>query len=135
MILIRPYRGSDHDFICSSYLNSTYFNSIDKSTRQVKKHDHDLAMDRKINSLIGESVVLVACPEDDPELIVGYLIGVHNVLHYIYVKKDFRQMGVCNELLKYSNLPHDIFVTHLSKNSAHITSKFVEYTYNPYIFA
>lgn len=133
MILIRPYKEQDKDFICSSYLNATYFKSMDKSTRLVRKHDHDFAMDRRINDLIAESVVLIACPEDDPDTIVGYLIYVHEILHYIYIKRDFRMMGIANELVKSSGLKDEIFFTHTSKDYLYIIKAFKFATYNPFI--
>lgn len=135
MINIRPYQIIDHDFICSSYLNSTYYNSLDRTVRLVKKIDHDKAMDKKINALVAESVVLVATPENDSDLIVGYILFGFDILHYCYVKKDFRQMGVASRLLKETDLnsSFEVTSTHLSKFSHLILSKLTKsYTYNPF---
>jgi hypothetical protein len=135
MINIRPYELNDHDFICSSYLNSTYYNSLDRSVRLINKFDHDKAMDRKINSMLTESMVLMATPEDDSDLIVGYMIFNQECLHYLYVKKDFRSMGISLLLLKSVDIDNhsQLIITHLSKYSHFITSKLnPNYTYNPF---
>lgn len=134
MILIRPYKEEDHNFICSSYIKSTYFNSIDKTTRMVKKIDHDRAMDKKINEMILSSVVLVAVPEHDTDLIVGYIIFTYDCCHYVYVKNDFRMIGIATELFKAADIPTDsLIVSHLSKNFIQINnSKNITFEYNPY---
>jgi hypothetical protein len=135
MINIRTYHHDDHDFICSSYLNSTYYNSLDRSTRLVSKFEHDKAMDRKINQLVTDNSVLIATPLDDIELIVGYLICNDDCLHYVYVKKDFRQMGIAFKLIKSFGIENvsQLAYTHLSKYSHYITNKLPpDAHYNPF---
>lgn len=135
MINIRTYSHDDHDFICSSYLNSTYYNSLDRSTRLVSKFEHDKAMDRKINQLVTDSSVLIATPQDDIDLIVGYLIFDDESLHYVYVKKDFRQMGIALSLIKSVEIENrfQLVYTHLSKYSQYITNKLPpDAYYNPF---
>ena len=91
--------------------------------------DHDKAMDRKINALIADSMVLVATPDNDNDLIVGYVIFDKSILHFVYIKKDFRQMGFATELIKQS-LVNETIVTHLSKFSHYLLK--AEYSYNPF---
>lgn len=100
----------------------------------IKKIDHDKAMDRKINELIASSVVLVACPEDDPELIVGYAIFSFETLHYIYIKQAFRKMGFAHELFKSCTMPENsITITHINKPALDIIEHLnLKFEFNPF---
>lgn len=134
MILIRPYKEEDHNFICSSYIKSTYFNSIDKTIRMVKKIEHDRAMDRKINEMILSSVTLVAVPENDTDLIAGYIMFTYDCCHYVYVKNDFRKMGVATELFKAATLPKEgLVVSHINKTTLEIMQHLsISFDFNPF---
>lgn len=134
MILIRPYKEADHNFICSSYINSSYFNSMDKSTRMIKKIDHDRAMDRKINEMITQSLVMVAVPEEDPDLIAGFIIFTYDCAHYLYVKQNFRNMGVASELFKKSELPRTgLIVSHINARALDMMGYLtIKYEFNPF---
>jgi len=100
----------------------------------IKKINHDRAMDLKINDLIISSIVLVACPESDPDLIAGYFIYSHNCAHYIYVKESFRKNGVANELFKESGLQaKGLLISHISKDILNINSiKDLSFELNPF---
>lgn len=57
-----------------------------------------------INSILKDCPVLVACLDDEPNQIVGYLVGKPHdkdniIVHYACVKGIFRRVGVLRQLL------------------------------------
>lgn len=132
MIKLRPYKESDHDFICSSFLNSSYFNSIDTSTKITSKIIHDKGMNKVINNILQTfDTLVVSVPEDD-DLILGYMIHKNDLLFYVYIKQPFRQQGLSKELI--SKLPKNHIQTLMtSKNMHYITQQLKSWDYNPFI--
>ena len=100
MIQIRSYKPLDEDFIYHSWLSSVDYNipGVQKVTRLV------------IDSCVESGTILVACSEDDPDHILGWLsftrkLGFPTLL-YIFVKKQLRNNGIGLELLK-ARFPKD----------------------------
>ena len=94
MIQIRSYKPLDEDFIYHSWLSSVDYNipGVQKVTRLV------------IDSCVESGTILVACSEDDPDHILGWLsftrkLGFPTLL-FIFVKKQLRNNGIGLELLK-----------------------------------
>ena len=57
------------------------------------------------------TTVLMVCPEDDPSTIVGWLCWEITldgwVVHYMFVKAAFREMGVGSSLLRVAGIDPD----------------------------
>lgn len=76
---------------------------------------------------------IVATPIDDPNIIVGYLVyeerdsDKYVVLHYCYVKKMFRRMGLANLLISIISKDRELIATHY-------TNKIKKLCFNPYMF-
>lgn len=111
-LTIRQAGYGDESFIYSTWLRGLYygndwFRKIDKKSffekyRQVVAH------------LLSKSNITVACLSEDPEVIVGYCVHSGTVLHWVYVKRSWRNMGVGQALI-----PEGIeCVTHLTKKAA-----------------
>jgi ribosomal protein S18 acetylase RimI-like enzyme len=83
------------------------------------------------------SKVIVAHPKGEPDIILGYLLSEtradgESVIHYSYVKKSFRQMGVARALwATLEKKPYTI--THFTVDADWITKKYTNLTYNPYL--
>ena len=93
MIKIRNYKPLDEDFIYHSWLSSIDYNipGVQPMTRLV------------IDSCVDNGTILVACSDEDPDHILGWLsyseeIGFP-VLLYIFVKKNLRNHGIGRNLL------------------------------------
>lgn len=43
--------------------------------------------------------VVVACPNDDSDMILGWLASEDSCIHYCYVKGAFRKMGIGKQLI------------------------------------
>jgi hypothetical protein len=83
------------------------------------------------------SKVLVAHPKGESSIILGYLLSEtrpdgEEVVHYTYVKKSFRQMGVAHALWATLNKPK-YTITHYTVDADWIMRKYSNLTYNPYL--
>lgn len=101
-IALRPAVADDYGYILETWsrnLHKTYpWNLIPNST--FYPHQKKL-----INSIVAQVVPLVACIEDEPNQLVGYLVaqpyGDSNlIIHYGCVKGIFRRLGVMKTLLE-----------------------------------
>lgn len=137
---IRPMKPSDYNFIYSSWLTS-----YKRST------SHHLGFDifcdnhkKIIETLLAKGSGLVACDDEDPEHMYGYVIydpryskGLA-VAHYILVKKNFQSLGIGRSLWvamleacrHISSVP--VVATHATDDAIGL-KKVHNWIYNPYI--
>tara|TARA_Y100000296_G_scaffold86327_1_gene125714 strand:- start:5559 stop:6032 length:474 start_codon:yes stop_codon:yes gene_type:complete len=94
MIKIRKYKALDEDFIYHSWLSSVDYNipGVQKVTRLV------------IDSCADNGTILIACSDEDPDHILGWLsyseeLGFPIAL-YTFVKKHLRNHGIGASLIK-----------------------------------
>lgn len=109
-VAIRPGTARDHSFIMATWLNSFRHRSpFAFRLRDVEffPFHHPIA-----EAILLRATVSVAALEDDPNVIIGYLITEHGPgwhrLHFAYTKKEFRRMRVLTQLLEESHLPADL---------------------------
>lgn len=81
------------------------------------------------------SKVSVAHPRGEPDVILGYVVSEkqpdgEDVVHYTYVKKSFRQMGVASALWKNLEKKKWVF-THYTTDTDWVVRKY-DLTYDPY---
>lgn len=99
---VRQVRPEDIDFITSSWLQSyrTGGCMVESVPNSIYFRQHH----RLLEKLIPESVVLIACNDEDDEQIFGWICAqiVDNFLciHYLYVKDSFRRFGIAEELVR-----------------------------------
>lgn len=98
-IAIRFYnRAIDEDFVYSTYLKS-YAQSI--SCRAIPLDLYNAGARRRLDRLLNSDTnILIAHPPETPEMIYGWLaLRDEQVVHYIYVKRPYRQQGIAKALL------------------------------------
>src|ERR1700677_5174971 len=83
------------------------------------------------------SRVMVAHPKGEPDVILGYLLSETRedgteVIHYTYVKRSFRQLGVAKALWATLNKEKKYTITHYTVDADWIVKKY-NLTYNPYL--
>ena len=108
LFLLRAGHAGDHPFVVDSWVKSyqSYALSRDcehcnnagriyRGNRFLRGHK------RLIRDILARSgtALLVACHPDDPEPILGWACSENGVLHYVFVKKDVRRVGVASALL------------------------------------
>lgn len=102
------------------YYGNEWFNKIDRKEYFDKYK-------KVLDFLLAKSTIDIAVLEDNPNVIIGYIVYEDNKLHWIYVKKAWRKAGVGKQLI-----PEGITcVTHLTKIAAKKKPK--EWTFNPLI--
>jgi GNAT superfamily N-acetyltransferase len=117
---LKSYRESGP--ICSNVSNTIYYDS-----------HHKL-----IQKILLRSQVFIACDNAFPDQIIGYIVGESIdgvfVLHYVYVKHNFRKKGVGKLLLNSFN--HDqtyaSCCTHMTSVGDKLAAKF-NVMYHPYV--
>ena len=75
------------------------------------------------------TLIRVACLKEDPEVILGYLIGTKDqtVAHWVFCKKSWRNIGIMKSLLTTETT-----ATHATKAGLAIIKK-KSLVFNPFI--
>ena len=134
-VRLRPIIEDDTAFIFNSWLKSYRFSHFgEKITNTIYFAEHHKVIER----LIDNSKVLVACNPEEPSQVYGYIIGEEVdgifVLHFIYVKQTFRNMGVGKTLLDAwgHNKEKAGVYTHHTRMADKLAAKY-NFVYHPYL--
>lgn len=137
---IRDGEAGDLNLILNSWLK-TYKTS--KFAQDIPSDIYYKYQQEKIKNLLKASDVIIAHDQEDPTHIFGYacfdpnIISNVCVLHYLYIKKPFRGLGIFTDLLAaasamshhHQNLP--IVVTHETNQFKKAHKAF--YVFNPFL--
>lgn len=107
MFRIREPSSNDISWIYSTWISSwgsnRKFNKIDKNWVSAAQHSICTRI-----MLSDETSVLVACDENSDDDDLGYIVfDARGVLHWIYVKYNFRNMGIGGSLRDTAFLSRD----------------------------
>ena len=127
----RPLAAEDRAFVLSSWLRSyRYGSSFGRSFRNAEffPGHHDVA-----ERVLARSSTVVAHLPDSPGVILGFLVHEPAVLHYVYVKEQFRRLGIAWTLLAAAHLPAAFRYTHATDDWQRLRSRFPSASYlGPY---
>lgn len=85
----RPRKGQAVDPKCPV----DYFSSINQDTFMEKYHDYlQQLFDRP------GTEIKVACLVEEPDVILGFSVFCRGVLHFVFVKPDWRNIGIGRDL-------------------------------------
>lgn len=136
-IEVREAYLEDVNFIFATLLKSYRHASTfaRKISNDVFYKYHHLFLDNCLKRL--GSRVMVAHPKGEPNIILGYLLSEKredgtDIIHYTYVKRSFRQMGVAKALWATLNSEKKYIITHYTVDADWIVKKY-NLTYNPYL--
>jgi GNAT superfamily N-acetyltransferase len=126
---IRQYIESDSNFIVPYW--SRYYKNNSVFTRSIKSSIYFKEHTRLIDKALKDCMTLVACDIKEPDIIYGFINGYvasTNVLNFVYIKKNFRGMGIGRVLINslFTDKSKKLVCTHEKPNW--------EYDYNPYLF-
>lgn len=81
------------------------------------------------NLLLRPKVIIkIACLKEDPQIILGYSVYDDSKLHWVYVKKAWREIGIAKSLF-----PVNIkVITHLTEIGKAIFLKNKDWIFNPF---
>ena len=135
-IAIRPFdRLSDEDFVYATWIKSFRDSPY---ARAIPTPLYTIGQRSRICAILdgAETIIHVACDPDTPELIYGYAVwGNRDMLHYVYVKGQYRKLGIAKALLQdklHETLQYthkgDIMLERLLKTNPEYNG----WIYNPY---
>lgn len=141
--LFRPYLHDDIPFIQSAW-GTSYYNEGYGNTLLSLKEFH--GRHRPIREAILSKpniAVIVCCSKEDKDTLLGFSIiekpeeSPLIILHYIYVKSDFRDKGLGKELLFKAIKLRPVLYTHLTMGASKIlrrrSSDLDRFIYTPHI--
>lgn len=121
---IRMATGDDLPFIYATWLESYRYDS-----NFGKSHRNNIFFEdyrKVVDLLLQESDVFVACDQDDPHVIYGYLAREGcQTLHYAFTKGPFRRWGIASALYEHAfGTTRPVFYTHKTYSVIPILDKF-----------
>jgi len=130
-IKIRPYTKDDYAFVKSTWIKNQALNVPFKSMRHSDFFStYSPIIDNKLNELD----ILIACNPDLEDQAFAYLVREHRTLHFIYVKRLYRNMGIASFLLRVPNLKLENYTHQSSDKYFWQLIKKYKITYNPFLF-
>lgn len=136
-VLIRPAiltEEGDKNFIISSWLKE--YRDDSKFLRRVRPWVYYEEHHKRIHKALEQGSTLIAYRSEEPEVILGY-VNYDKILHWIYVRPEFRKEGVATQLLKDFDLTSCHF-THWTLSCDTLISRLLEkhpkMNYVPYAF-
>lgn len=119
----------DLSFVYATWLRSYRHSSAfaKKITDRVFYLAHHAAIER---ILARGATVLVCTPADSPEVILGYAVTEGTTLHFVYVKKPFRRLGIASGLLAGEG---PSMFSHWTDDWDRIRDLWPHAEYNPYL--
>jgi len=128
LVELRFAGDNDLNFVRHSWLRSLH--SFGHGRNDVSNELFFKGHSKLVNRCIDRSFCLVANPNDMENIIVGYIVweqGANNTLvHYIYTKSDYRNMGLAKYLIETVRGDKEITATARGM-------RFRDFNYNPYL--
>jgi RimJ/RimL family protein N-acetyltransferase len=96
---IRELRPNDINFVYATWTKSQYYGC--SYFKPVPKEAFMAAFQARIQAILGQpdTQVLVACLNEDEDVVLGYaVITPYKALHYVFIKKAWRGMGLATAL-------------------------------------
>ena len=135
-LLIRDMQLSDRNFILKSILS--HYKHGSPHTKLIPEHIFFDAHHYIISKAMRQDGFFcrMAALKDDPDVVFGFILGNFDpeTIHYMYVKKAFRRMGMARHLVESAFDPNsDIYFTHLTFDAGFITRTHQNFVFNPYL--
>ena len=134
LVVLRALEETEVNFIYHSWLRSLRSgNGFYKGIPSVTYFENHR---KRLYRILDRSHCLVATPKDHPEIVVAYIVWENlddkrEIIHYIYVKSDYRVMGLANLLVEVAAADREIITTHRTDSLPRVGSD--RYTFNPYL--
>jgi len=107
-IALRPVKPDDKNFIMATWLRGLYYSSWMQNIEKKSFFDN---YPKVIEHILGKATVTCAVLEDDPDVILGYIVAQQTALHYLFVKSAFRNLGIAKKLLGNNEITHVSCIT------------------------
>ena len=98
--ITRPMQRSDESLVYATWLNSLEPSRDRSIARSVFYARHHALIERRLQEAMAHGTALVACAEDDPTQVFGWVVGVPGTLDYVFVKSLYRNFRIATSLLR-----------------------------------
>ena len=95
-IAIREPQPSDINFLLSTCLKGLYYGS--KFFAEIDQDAFFKNYEPFLKTLMLKDTIKVACLDDDPDVILGWVMYHNQTLDFIFVKKSYRKLGIAKLL-------------------------------------
>lgn len=109
LISLRIAVPDDANLIFSTWLLGLYHGN--NLYHEIPKEIYFSEYKKVVTHLLGKSEIVVACLKDTPDVVLGYVVTQGTTLHWIFVKRAWRKLGIATMLMP-ANITK---VTHLTK--------------------
>lgn len=97
-VITREFRpATDSGMIFSTWRNSAYYGTSPPPRESGADFFRNLT--KRINELLWDATVRIACLQDDHNIIIGYSVCTGDHLEWVYVKPAYRECGIAKELV------------------------------------
>lgn len=125
---VRDGVPEDKNFVLATFLRGLYYGDT-----WFTKIPKDIFMDnykQLAEALLTTGLLQVACLKEDSSIILGYslLSSDYSVIHWVYVKKTWRAIGIGKALTPQ----HPSSVSHLSELGELLLKKYPNTVFNPF---
>lgn len=135
-IKIRAASESDKPFIYANWLrhykNRSYF--AKRIRNSVFYKWHHLVLEKILDR--SSTKILIAHPPEEAELILGFMVYEDqpdgSVIHFVYIKPQFKRMGIAKKLFASADLKESQYFTHWTFDVDELIQKLPNLIYDPY---
>ncbi len=127
-VTLRPAEENDISFVFNSWLRSYQSSDFAKGIPPKLYFPHHHQIIERILQRGGK--LTIACLQDEPSAILGWLCIEGKVLHYVYVKKPYRQLGIATKLIDGNRF---VVYTHQTYATGFLKKPLGPAAYDPYM--
>lgn len=130
---LRLATPADMPFFYSATLQTYLYGSPHHRTIPAKVYFTEHARLLKKTVERPDAELLLAVLKEDPSVILGFLLWEPDIMHFTYVKRGFRQMGIARQLWTKADLISHYQISHKTYDFNKIINKKNGIIYNPYL--
>jgi len=128
LIEVRDGVEDDNVFILATWLRGLRYGNSWFLLIDAKIYFAEYQKAIKVLLASADTIIKVACLKEEPSVILGYSVYSNGRLHFTFVKKAWRKIGIAKSLV-----PQDIkVVSHITDTGRSILRKYPDVTFNPF---
>jgi hypothetical protein len=112
---------------------------LDRATRRINRDSFLTQHNKWLNKAINASNVIVIADTEEKNLIYGFIIyqqsqGEFDIIHYAYMRKDFRELGILKNLVPVIKTRNNLCITSINNciEPARLKSFYDKVIFDPY---
>lgn len=136
MYRVRPAIATDINFVYACWLRS--YKDSSPISKFIERKSFFPAYQKILDRILAnpDTKVCVACKDDDEDLLYGFIVFAPKLVHFVYVKEDFRRFGIARRLSEQIPDLQDCIATHLTKDLLDLwTAKKTSIQFNPFFIS